>query len=665
MNPTPNIDQHAQKDVAAGDAAAIEAAIARLNHRVRSQRAVTWLLRSAVVGGLTLAIAAVLHATWLIDPGLWPTLLIAAGGLCGLAVLLAAAWPIDPLDSARRLDAASELHDRLGTAYSLLKDARQRTDFELAQIRDAVARTRDARPERAAPWRFPREALTVFVVIGGAWGLTWLRLPAPVQQSNALRPLFLGEGPAGLQNELVPTTLPVDPVVETQLPPEKQEEVAAAIEEAKERIEALKENVAGDSEAIEVVSQLESLLKDLELERVSDQEASKKLAELDDQLEKMDASPEQQLSNDATAEALEEVGQKLEEVLEKTKLDDEKMKQALEEVAKDLQEKKYEIAEEKLKELMEMFQKLDKKDQERLAKMFENLAKQFQSPLQSQLDKMKKERDRLAKKNEENGGGSKKEKDRLNKMDRNIDQLSRKQDQDPSAQKKRNLDDLSRDMKKLADQLRRQKDEEQQKQAGQDGPEPEKKRPDQSSPEELAKKLKQMKKQMARQRMQQKAKMGAADMKELMKKRRSGEGEGEEEGKRELERLARGEKGGKPKQPGREGSEWQRSKDKLEQEWKSMSPSGDAGASKTAMTNGPETDLQAKLEDDFVAGQKGKGESFRQVLKGAASRGTGVGGYGEVHIDYSMRASRQMRDEEVPPGYQEYVEEYFRLIRER
>ncbi|MBT9557213.1 MAG: hypothetical protein IV100_14335 [Myxococcales bacterium] len=664
MNPTPTIDP-AQNDVAASDAAAISAAIARLNRRVRLQRAITWLLRSAVLGGLSVAVAAVLHVTWLLGPDVWPTLLMAVAGLLGLAVVLGAAWPIDPLDSARRLDAASDLQDRLGTAFSLINDARQRTEFERAQIRDAVARARDARPELAAPWRFPREALAVIVVIAGAWGLTWLQLPAPEQHSNALRPLFLGEGPGGLQKDLVPQALPVDPVTETQLPPEKQEEVAAAIEEAKERIDSLKEDVAGDTEAIEVVSELESLLKDLQLERVSDQEASKKLAELDEKLENMEASPEQQVANDATAEALEEVGQKLEEVLEKTKLDDEQMKEALEDVAKDLQEKKYEIAEEKLKELMEMFQKLDKKDQERLAKMFESLAKQFQSPLQNQLDKMKKERDRLAKKNEEGGGGNKKDKDRLNKMDRDIDQLSRKQDQDPSAQKKRNLDDLSRDMKKLADQLRRQKEEDQQKQAGQDGPEPERKRPDQSSPEELAKKLKQMKKQMARERMRQKAKMGAADMKELMKKRRSGEGDGEEEGKRELERLARGEKGGKPKQPGREGSEWRRTKDKLEQEWKSMSPSGDAGASKAAMTNGPETDLSAKLEDDFVAGQKGKGESFRQVLKGAAARGTGVGGYGEVHIDYSMRASRQMRDEEVPPGYQEYVEEYFRLIRER
>jgi len=65
-----------------------------------------------------------------------------------------------------------------------------------------------------------------------------------------------------------------------------------------------------------------------------------------------------------------------------------------------------------------------------------------------------------------------------------------------------------------------------------------------------------------------------------------------------------------------------------------------------------------------VPGQRRKGRSKVEVLYGAATDGTQVKGYGNVHIDYSMRASRQMAEEEVPPGYRQVVEKYFRLIRQ-
>jgi predicted NACHT family NTPase len=83
------------------------------------------------------------------------------------------------------------------------------------------------------------------------------------------------------------------------------------------------------------------------------------------------------------------------------------------------------------------------------------------------------------------------------------------------------------------------------------------------------------------------------------------------------------------------------------------------------MLSGSETDIEAKTLEDFVEGKEGTGASTREILYGAAKKGSRIKGYGKVHIDYSMRASRQMEDEKIPPGYREYVEEYFRLIRAR
>ena len=80
------------------------------------------------------------------------------------------------------------------------------------------------------------------------------------------------------------------------------------------------------------------------------------------------------------------------------------------------------------------------------------------------------------------------------------------------------------------------------------------------------------------------------------------------------------------------------------------------------MMHGKSTDIQAKTLDDFVEGRKGPGPSKKEVLYGAAEKGTKVVGYGDAQIDYSMRAAKTMQNEEVPPGYREYVEEYFRLI---
>ena len=184
--------------------------------------------------------------------------------------------------------------------------------------------------------------------------------------------------------------------------------------------------------------------------------------------------------------------------------------------------------------------------------------------------------------------------------------------------------------------------------------------------------LKRMAKRQRQRRAGQKMKMKMADMKELLQRRRRNM----KRGRKRLERLAKRKQskspGGGKKQgmePGEKSSEKQgllyRQRKEGRQNWTRRRNDTDSGAGRTRrqMLSGKETDIEAKPLEDFVKGKEGKGPSTREILYGAAKRGSRVKGYGKVHIDYSMRASRQMADEKIPPGYREYVEEYFRLIR--
>jgi len=190
----------------------------------------------------------------------------------------------------------------------------------------------------------------------------------------------------------------------------------------------------------------------------------------------------------------------------------------------------------------------------------------------------------------------------------------------------------------------------------------------------LAKQLKRMGKQKRRRRLQRQGKMRLADMKELMRRRRNMK---RGKGRKQLERLARGKRGGKKKggktQAGKKagqkrGVEWMKLNEAQKREFAKMrgaSTGEGAGHGRKRMLHGKATDLSAELKDDFLAGKQGKGASIKEVIYGAAKQGTRVKGYGKAVIDYSMQAAEQMDHEQVPPGYREYVEQYCERIRKR
>jgi hypothetical protein len=66
-----------------------------------------------------------------------------------------------------------------------------------------------------------------------------------------------------------------------------------------------------------------------------------------------------------------------------------------------------------------------------------------------------------------------------------------------------------------------------------------------------------------------------------------------------------------------------------------------------------------------VGGEQGSGPSRSQVIRGASAQGFASRDYERVYGDYASHAEQAVERDRVPPGYRQYVERYFELIRPR
>ncbi len=659
-----------------GLARTIRRKVSRLAWRIRVQSAVRWSLWCAAVAFGMGLVALALYQAWLLPPAGWSYVGYGIAGLTGLGLLAGLLRRFDRVRLAQRIDDANDLKDRLGTALRLLEKD-EPTEFEQAQIRDAAkyAVTVDHRP--AARWVFPTALGWVAASLAAAWGLTYATMAPPSGEHAGLRPVFFGEALA-----LVPTRLagppPVDPY---------QEDVIADIHEAIEaNTETLEPLAADDAESLKFISELNKALEDLAEGELDDRQLMERAQDLSEKLESLAGDKGQQEAFEDQAENLEKLGEALEKEAEKLKENlqsceeggqcDKQIKEKIQELAKLLQDRKYEEASKLAEELLEKFMKMSPKDQERLAKMFEKLANKFQSKLGKDIERLKQKRDRLQRQaDNRKNGPSKRQRDRLNRMNKQLDRMQREKAEKQSEQRK-NLDQLSREMKDLANRMRRQKPKRGQEKGQKNQAQQRKQRLTQQQIKRLKQMMRRMQRQQRRQRLKRSAKHRVADLKELMRRKRN---MGKGKGGKQLSRLRRGRKGkngkgekgqgelrlgkGDPKR----GVEWMKGTAPGDQDTKvgGVADGAGVGHSRNRMLQGKATDIEGKAVEDFVAGKHGKGESMKEVLYGAARQGAEVKGYGEAHIDYSMRAAEQMEEEQVPPGYREYVEEYFRLIQQR
>jgi len=617
------------------------------------------MVRALVVAAVVAVLAVVCHHLHWLTPSWWPVLGYSMMGAVALAFIGGLLGRYDAVLLAQRLDRVHGLKDRLGTAVALAHMAPDKlTPFQEAQAKDAVQRSREVSPSPAAPWAFPMEGLAVVAFIGLAWVAAWYWPAAWTPSQEA----------AGVSVVALNVPLPAaEPPPSVLLDPDELEALQQRLDENQDELATLAEN---DPEMERFIEKMNRVLEKIAEGKLTHREVAEQTAELEEQADALLGEAKDLQKQEELAKKFDGLAKDIEKEAKKLKQDD------LKELAKLLEKREYEKASQLFEKLLEKFAQLPPKEQRRLAKAFENLAKKLQSRFSKELEKLQKKQSRLARKNPQDSSPNAKNKRRLNRLQKKLDQLQRRYNQS-TGEAQKELDKLSRAMKDMAQRLRRQPPQKRKKGQSQSKNQPKaaekSNRMDPKTMKELTEALRRLGKKQRRSRLGKMGKMRMADLKEILKRRR---GQGQ---KKERSRLARMRRGGQGKQGQqgkssgeegglqRKGLEWvrlKRGKNRGAISKKQAQIGEGSGQGHHPHNHRHGTELRnAKMRPDFVPGQRRKGRSKVELLYGAATEGTQVKGYGNVHIDFSMRASRQMAQEEVPPGYRQIVEKYFRLIR--
>ncbi len=614
----------------------IEAAVKRLELRVKTQRMLESLTTGLALYLLLSALSLVMFKTgWMTPNELW-TLLVACVVVPFVMVLRAWLSPVDMIDLARRIDLSHHLHDRLSTALSLAKgdlDA-----FGRAQIKDAARFVDSVDLKVSAPFRSPQDAVLLGVIFGVCVFLFLLNPPSH-------------------QHELPP---PFEVVHEEVL-----DQATVTVE--RERIEALKEELKDidDPATQEALKELEDLLTEVENRSISRREFLERLSEIEERLfEKQDEKMNE------LAEALKEAAEKLEETAKEDLEKSPEVKKLVDALKKKDLAKAAEAAEELAKKLNN--DEMSQKDLERLASVLEKFSDLIDSE-DPRLQELMKENEELIRKLEDlfdQGKLSDKEKERLKKLKQDRDEMER-----GNAQKgkmtSRELKQLKRKTEEMAETAKKAAEEK--KENGKKG---EKEGEEKSSDfrNEASRKAEEVKRTLEEgaeeQEKAEARKMAQKQLEELREamQRQQSQGESDEKSEERAEQMkdflerAKGEGGNATKKEktgegGEDGSDQEGSKDTEAK----ASDSFNLGEGDREL--GEETKVDSKAKDENLSGRDAKGASKSEIIKAASEEGFATTEYKDVFVDYESVVEEVMEKEKVPPGYRYYVKRYFQLIR--
>lgn len=680
-----------------GAALRIRAVVSRLRWRVRLQAALRLGLWFGAAGLFVFAAAIALTRLRVLDPSapLWGGL--TALSLTALGLGLGLARRLDDIRLAASLDAAGELHSRLGSALAFAALERP-TAMQRLAIEDAVSVLDRAEPRRAAPWAiapFLAGLVAVTLALAVTAPALWLLDPK------------VAPGEAGTLSRLtVPSPMQRAKV---ELATEDLEKLAALAEET-----APDEPERTDPKASDFLADLNELIRALQEGKLTPEDAQARLAALEKALEAWKEQAQAQEAIDKKIEAAAKAQKKPDPALAEAL---EAMKQrALEEAAREL-----EALRKKLED-----GRLDDKAKEKIAKDLAALAKDLKSERQKEKERLEKERDRLKEKEKkEKDRFAGRDKDRLKEVERQLQRLDQDMQSAANDNPERQLERLSDDLDEAAAELmrrlsekmgpmdtaqaespedmarrERQRDGQQGGESGEEGSEAKQggDKKGQGAGEELtddeleraAKALKRMAKRGAAGQKMRAAGGKMVDLKEMLRraaKQGEGQGDGEDtadgDAKRAFERGAKGQgdkpgdgegmrlsdKGGKPGDMMLLGGRGQGQGQKIPgqgQGGQSDEGLGEGiGKGHDAQLTGGKTALDVKTVEDFVAGKQDDGPSQSRVIMAAAGRGFASRAYAEVHQDYSGVVEDTLDKERVPPGKRTYVRRYFDLIRPR
>lgn len=408
--------------------------------------------------------------------------------------------------------------------------------------------------------------------------------------------------------------------------------------------------------------QIEQLLKDAELGKISKEQLLDALAKAEDKMNK-DAEPNQAEINKQMADMGKELSKDqttkdLGDAMQKNDL--EKAKQELEKLAEKLDQKQ-----------------LSDKEKQQLAKQLEKVAQQMEQKDEKQEQEeqqLEEEILRLQKKKQE----AKTEQEqvdteqRLNKKKDELKKLQRdREDKEQSAQREA-LKRLTRDMEKAAENLQKpQKDPNEQK--DQNGQKDQEQRDQQASQKlkDAARETGRVDQDQRKQATQKKMSSQMEDLREAMRraKQKGNKGPQDPFGKQgknqDFAQRSRGQKGqGQAWKPGQGQQPGQGQGQNGQGQGGQGQPGGqDWGTGHDDNLTGDPTEKSGNTKDNDLQGTQGKeGGGTRETILAAAQKGFATQRYRDVYGKYHQIVEDVMRTEKLPSSYKYYVKRYFAKI---
>jgi hypothetical protein len=417
--------------------------------------------------------------------------------------------------------------------------------------------------------------------------------------------------------------------------------------------------------------QIQQLLQDAELGKISKEKLLESLAKAEEKLEQH-AEPNQadidkQLAELGKQLAKDQLTKELGDALQKSDLDKAQ------------------------KELDKLAEKLDKnelsdKQQEQLAKQLEKAAKQLQDKqqqqdkaAQQQREKLENDIRRLEKKKEQ----ARTEQERLDaerQLNKDKDELKKlekdEQDKEQSEQRQA-LKRLTKDLDKAADELQKKdKDKDKQDQDKQDKQDQDK-QDQQSQQSQASQKLKDAARETGRvdrdRRKQATQKKMSSQMEDLREAMRRAKQKGNKNGKdpfgkqdknQDFAQRARGQRGqGQAWKPGQQGQNGQ-GQNGQGQNGQGQGQNGkEWGVGHDPNLVGDPTQKSGNTKDDELQGKQGtQGGGTRETILAAAQKGFASVRYRDVYGKYQQIVEEVMRTEKLPSSYKYYVKRYFAKI---
>jgi hypothetical protein len=700
------------------DTSRIHSLVAAARRRLKLQSALEAAVLAVIPAAAAAAALVFLVRSETLDENAGLILLAACGGVVLIGGVLGWMRRIPGTWVATRIDRASGLSDRLATAISFEEDLRRGAElpdetraFMEAAIDDAVRAAPRAKVKAATPFAWPRDTRAALAFLAAAVVVSLLYLPpidrdpsiGLVEPAAAARTaeielrgarfteagtLWIGAAPAVIVEwspERIRARIPEKAAVgKTELVVEadgrrsrpyrfevlpdgmrlrdRNEPLALAEDDmdyTRDLLDELKRTAEAnqDPQLTELTREIEKLLDDAEMGKLSREELLDKLQAAHD--EYMKGGNEKLLEE--TIADLKKSGKELEKS-ELTK-----------ELGKALSKGDMDAAKQEMEKLAEKLAKgeVSEKQAQEAAKAMEKAAREMekrQGERESAADKRVAQAEKEVARAEEKVAKAKNESEkkeaerRLQEKQKQLEQSQKDQKDQQTAEEKRTLKRLQRNMKQASQQMKEQNQEN--------------RRMASRTMEDMARDTGKVDSDQRKMTNQKKVASQLDDLKEAMRRAKRGGTRGPEDrfgrNKRnaDFQRRARGGKGQKgawrPGQ-GQKGQGQGQGKGQGQGNQpggKGNQPGGDSyGDEHDPDMIGDATKKQGNTTDESVSGIHGKGPSIKETIVSSAQKGFASKAYKDVYGRYKPAIEEVINSEKVPSGYKYYVKKYFQKIK--